>query len=121
MNKKKLVILAAIIMAGIVIINFLNKIAERTDEEYISILLDNKEDFDYVAEMIQQWPPGSYIDFNKDSITSGSQIHLADEKGSLQEAYGYDEFGQNIYHNLRQEPMQTCRLIIGGCNVTKQE
>lgn len=36
---------------------------ERTNEEYVSILLDNKEDFDYVARMMQQWPDRSIINF----------------------------------------------------------
>lgn len=28
----------------------------RTNEEYMSILLDNKEDFEYVAEIMQKYP-----------------------------------------------------------------
>lgn len=63
--------------------------AERTNEEYVSILLDNKEDFDYVARMMQQWPPRSYIDFNEDnSITSGSQ-EITDEIENNEEFYGH--------------------------------
>ena len=46
---------------------------ERTNEEYVSIFLENREDFDYVAEIMQQWPDGSYIDFNKDGISSENQ------------------------------------------------
>lgn len=37
---------------------------ERTTEEYIAILTDNKEDFEYVARTMQQWDEGS-ISFNK--------------------------------------------------------
>ena len=38
---------------------------ERTNEEYMAILTDNQEDFEYVAQTMQQWSSG-YIDFYDD-------------------------------------------------------
>ena len=38
---------------------------ERTNEEYMAILTDNQEDFEYVARTMQQWSSG-YIDFYDD-------------------------------------------------------
>lgn len=96
MNKKKLVILAAIIMAVTVIINFLNKITERTDEEYISIFLDNREDFEYVAEMMQQWPDCSSIHF-ENGITS-TNMEITEEISNHTEFY---EHLKNLY-DLRE-------------------
>lgn len=34
---------------------------ERTNEEYVSIFLENREDFNYVAEIMKQWPDRSSI------------------------------------------------------------
>ena len=38
---------------------------ERTNEEYMAILTDNQDDFEYVAQTMQQWSSG-YIDFYDD-------------------------------------------------------
>lgn len=92
MNKKKVVILAVIIMAGIVIINIINKITERTDEEYISIFLDNREDFGYVAEMMQQWPDSSSIHF-ENGITS-TNMEITEEISNNKDLY---EHLKNLY------------------------
>ena len=54
-----------------------NNYDERTNEEYMAILLDNKEDFEYVAKMMLQWPVRSCIDFDK-GISSENQ-EIADE------------------------------------------
>lgn len=35
----------------------------RPNEEYIAIFLDNREDFEYVAEKMKQWPDVSIIEF----------------------------------------------------------
>lgn len=43
---------------------------ERADEEYISIFLDNREDFEYVAEIMQKWDFGS-IYFERKGVTYG--------------------------------------------------
>lgn len=42
----------------------------------------------------------SYEFYFQDEL--GSPIRLADEEGNLQETYGYDEFGQDLYHNQGQ-------------------
>ena len=39
----------------------------------------------------------SYEFYFQDEL--GSPIRLADEEGNLQDSYGYDEFGQDLYHN----------------------
>ena len=70
------------------------KVVGRTDEEYISVLLDNKEDFDYVAEMMMQWPKRSAIDFDKDGVSSDSQ-EITDEMSNNQEFY---EHLENLYN-----------------------
>lgn len=104
MSKKRLIgflVIIIVVAMGIVIMKFINKRAEntenmedveniqdaeRTDEEYIAVLLDNKEDFDYVAEMMMQWPERSAIDFNKDGILSDSQ-EISDEILNNKEFY----------------------------------
>ena len=114
MKKKKVIgflIAGILIVIGAIIIRFLNKRVEiteniedeesveniedaegieseeRTDEEYISILLDNKEDFDYVAEMMCRWDEGS-IDFENGIIANRNQ-ELADEISNNEEFYGH--------------------------------
>ena len=44
---------------------------ERTNEEYISIFLDNREDFEYVAGIMQKWDFGS-IYFEREGVTYGN-------------------------------------------------
>lgn len=62
MNIKKIVIVfISAIIAIIIVRMFWEKLTERTDEEYISIFLNNKEDFEYVAEMMKRWPDRSII------------------------------------------------------------
>lgn len=53
-----------------------NNEQERTKEEYISIFLDNKEDFEYVAEIMLRFPSG-YIDFNN-GIALSPRINIYD-------------------------------------------
>lgn len=92
MNKKKVVVLAAIIIAGIIImiISFFansnpKERYERMRKKYASILLDNKEDFDYVAEIMQQWPDISIIDL-ENGISSENQ-EIADEISDNEDFY----------------------------------
>ena len=59
----------------------------RPNEEYISIFLDNREDFDYVAEMMKQWPDRSIIVL-EDNISCENQ-ELADEIENNAEFYGH--------------------------------
>ena len=58
---------------------------DRPDEEYVSIFLNNREDFDYVAEIMTQWPERSIIDL-EDSISCKDQ-ELADEIEKNEEFY----------------------------------
>lgn len=81
-----IVIIILLIIAGIVtsiiLFNKTNDIAgnqadERTDEEYISILLDNKEDFDYVAKIMTQWSWG-YIYLDDNYLSNSQEVVIAD-------------------------------------------
>ncbi len=47
---------------------------ERTNEEYVSIFLENREDFEYVAEMMKQWPDRSSIHFEDDILSKDQEI-----------------------------------------------
>lgn len=49
-------------------------------------MIDNKDDFEYVAQMMQQWPDGS-IDFDK-GITS-TKRKIANEISNNEEFYGH--------------------------------
>ncbi|MBD5549639.1 MAG: hypothetical protein HDQ96_00445 [Lachnospiraceae bacterium] len=93
MNYKKLVVIAAVIIIGMI---FLYRIRERTNEEYVSIFLENREDFDYVAEMMKQWPDRSIIDL-EDGISSEDQ-KIADEIENNIEFY---EHLKNL-HDLKE-------------------
>lgn len=65
---------------------------ERTNEEYISIFLDNKEDFEYVADMMNQWPERSSIHFESGILSKNQEI--ADEIENNEEFY---EHLKNLY------------------------
>lgn len=113
MKKRKivLVILLIAIVGGVTSIFFLHKEGsgineedERTAEEYIAVLLDNKEDFDYVANAMQQLTSASspsHINFylNNDEIViddcfSTNSQEIADEILNNNEFYNHL---QNIY------------------------
>lgn len=66
-NKKIICILVIIIIliTGAVIIKLNKRDYERTNEEYIAILTDNQDDFEYIAQTMQQWSSG-YIYFYND-------------------------------------------------------
>ena len=87
-NRKiiKILITIAVVIIVIIIVRvrkmiiFLderNNYDERTNEEYMAVLIDTKEDFEYVAKMMRQWPVRSCIDFDK-GISSENQ-EIADE------------------------------------------
>ena len=91
---KMLVAVVIVMIAILIIIIIISKIFYdgekydgRTREEYIAILLDNKEDFDYVAEMMQQWSARSNIDF-VGGISSNNQ-EITDEISNNEEFYGH--------------------------------
>lgn len=69
---------------------------ERMNEEYISIFLDNREDFEYVADMMNQWPDGNFIEF-EEGISSDNQ-EIAHEIENNTEFY---EHLKNLY-NLKE-------------------
>lgn len=76
MKKKKIIVFFAvflIIVIGVIFLIFSNRKNERTNDEYISILLENKEDFECVAQVMQQWSEGS-IDFNNGISSANQQI-----------------------------------------------
>ncbi|MBD5492831.1 MAG: hypothetical protein HDR12_00220, partial [Lachnospiraceae bacterium] len=77
---------------------------ERTNEEFMAIVTDNQEDFEYVARTMRQWSDG-YIDFydnygrriDFENVTSNNQ-EIADEISnnadfykSLKNLYDLDE------------------------------
>ena len=91
---KMLVTVVIVMIAMLIILIIISEILYdgekydgRTKEEYMAVLLDNKEDFDYVAEMMQQWTDGS-IHFDKKGISSRHQ-EIADEISNNEEFYGH--------------------------------
>ena len=91
---KMLVAVVIVMVAMLIILIIISKIFYdgekydgRTREEYMAILLDNKEDFDYVAKTMQQWTKGS-IDFDKKGISSMHQ-EITDEISNNEEFYGH--------------------------------
>lgn len=79
-----------IMIIAIIITNIFDKgntYDDRTKEEYIAILLDNKEDFEYVAKMMQQWPARSFIDFNGGISSNNKEI--TDAISNNKEFYGH--------------------------------
>lgn len=63
--KKKIVIISiisiicfVILMCVIFVVSVITRDYDRTDEEYIDVLLANQEDFEYVAQIMQQWEDG---------------------------------------------------------------
>ena len=84
MRKKVALLLALIILMtiGIIIESSLKKQTkevkqiedvERTNEEYISIFLENREDFDYVADRMNQWPERSSIHFESGILSKNQE------------------------------------------------
>lgn len=82
MRSKRIIGIAVIVITGLVILGLYiayewkqtieiyrygrnNYEKERTNEEYMAILTDNQEDFEYVALTMQQWSRGS-IHFEDD-------------------------------------------------------
>lgn len=85
--KKAVVVSISIIIVGFIIIFFYKKITERTNEEYISIFLDNREDFEYIAEMMQQWPDRTSI--NLENGISSENLEIAKIVENNTELYGH--------------------------------
>lgn len=85
--KKAAIALLSMIIAIIIVTAFWEKITERTDEEYISIFLDNREDFEYVAEMMKQWPDGNIINLEGDILCENQEA--ANEIENNTEFYGH--------------------------------
>ncbi len=115
MRKKKhmrfLFVIAVVIIGGIVI-KFASKSiedieiiedmesientenVEKTNEEYILVLLNNKEDFDFVAEMMMQWPERSSIKFGMEILSDDQEI--ANEIANNAEFYQHLEDLYNL-------------------------
>ncbi len=100
--KKKIVIISiicfVILMCVIFVMCAIMRDYDRTDEEYIDVLLANQEDFEYVAQVMQQWKDGSlrfrsggwnniqeYVIENKFYVYKNQEI--ADEIENNQEFY----------------------------------
>ena len=111
----KMLVTVVIVMIAILIIMIIiskilydgEKYDGRTKEEYMAVLLDNKENFDYVAEMMQQWPARSNIDF-VGGISSNNQ-EITDELSNNEEFYRHVK---NLYdlkeiHNILNEGEET--------------
>ena len=91
---KMLVAVVIVMVAMLIILIIISEIlydAEkydgRTQEDFMDIFRDNREDFEYVAKMMQQWPVRSCIDFDK-GISSENQ-EIADEISNNEEFYGH--------------------------------
>ena len=91
---KMLVAVVIVMVAMLIILIIISEIlydAEkydgRTKEDFMDIFRDNREDFEYVAEMMQQWPVRGCIDFDK-GISSENQ-EIADEISNNEEFYGH--------------------------------
>lgn len=69
--KNRILICVGIIIVIIVTIIICRKRGDRTNEEYISIFLSNRSDFECVAQVLQKWTTGS-VNFNN-GISSGNQ------------------------------------------------
>ena len=67
---------------------------EKTNEEYILVLLNNKEDFDFVAEMMMQWPERSSIKFGMEILSDDQEI--ANEIANNAEFYQHLEDLYNL-------------------------
>lgn len=93
MKDKKILLLIAVIIlvaTGIKVIAFPNRSSEepeKTNEEYMAVLIDNKEDFNYVAETIQQWPVRSCIDL--DGGISSDSREITNEIRNNKEFYDH--------------------------------
>ena len=99
--KKKVIIgflvIIILIAIGGIVISFGGENAERTNEEYVSIFLENREDFDYVAEKMKQWPDGSIIYFKEDNIFSENS-EIVEEISTNEE---FDKHLKNL-HTLNE-------------------
>ena len=112
MRSKRIIGIAVIVITGVVILGLYiayewkqtieiyrygrnNYKKERTNEEYMAILTDNQEDFEYVARTMQQWSSG-YIDFYE----NGRRIDFEDVSSNNPEIE--DEIANNadFYNSL---------------------
>lgn len=81
-NKKIIIIIVAffIIITSFLLIVKVYSIAhekeDRTNEEYMAIFIDNRVDFEYVAEIMQKYP-SEYIDFSN-GFAGTSEIKIND-------------------------------------------
>ena len=78
--KKKIslsVIIILILILGIIVYIIIDehRYDNRSDEEYIAILQDNIEDFEYIAVTMQQWEKG-YLSFRSRMPDSGEEVEI---------------------------------------------
>ena len=141
MKNKKIMgmsVILIIIITGAVIIKLINRDYVRTNEEYMAILTDNKDDFECVARTMQQWSTGR-IDFYKngrridfDNVSSNNpeienEMSINDDfYNSLHSLYKLDEVR---YITIREDTIEFHIIkfprgyhggIIYGENIEKQ-
>ena len=84
-NDEKKIIIGLFIVIILVAARGIIEEQERTNEEYVSILLDNREDFEYVAGIMQKWD-FRRIYFKKDDMINGNS-EIAEEIATNEEFY----------------------------------
>ena len=107
MRRKRIVCIAVIVILIITGVVIITRDYRRTNEEYMAILTDNQEDFEYVARTMQQFSSGSihfhygrHTDF--DNISSNNPeiedeiSNNADFYKSLNNLYELGEIGYII-------------------------
>lgn len=103
--KKKIVIISVIcfviLMCVIFVMCVIMRDYDRTDEEYIDVLLANQEDFEYVAQIMQQWEDG-ILQFRSDGLDN-IQEYVIENKFYVyknQEIADEIENNQEFYNHL---------------------
>lgn len=81
--------------------NILSERDERTKEDFIAVLLNNKEDFDYVVEAMKPWAQKKYSQFINFYLSDNDEI-VIDDRFSTNNQEIADEILNNteLYNHL---------------------
>lgn len=94
------VLFAIIILGGIICLIIFDKRYNRTNEEYVAILINNKEDFDYVAKEMKKWQKGHiYFDVsweNNDQEIAIGEYLSSNNQEIVYEVVNNDEFYEHL-------------------------
>ena len=91
---------------------------DRTDEEYIAVFLDNSEDFEYIAQIMQQWEKG-YISFETFGPSSTEETEIDDtfytnEQEMANEILSNEEFYTHLTNLLELQEIY-CMAVAKDC------